>query len=529
MALAKEWLTSCLEKHPICRPPAVTPLPTRVIDVGDLDIEARLYVTKGESAQYAALSHCWGSRIPVSTTAVTLEDRLKSIKFDASSKTFAEAVHVTRRLGIRYLWIDSLCIIQKSEDDWATEAGRMSDVFRNATVMLSADAARDASEGLLGDKTQRQRMQQIREISCTGLDGQSATVHVRLRATHPSDSDRASHASVPCEGTKLSSRAWVVQERLLSPRILHFFHEEMAWSCSSCTRCECRLLPGSSYPGVFRKKATSDEAQGQFILSLALEWPKIVMNFTGKELSFASDRLPAISGLAGLIHQRTFKRYLAGLWSFDMSYQMLWFSDHGKAGLDLIERHSRDKSPQASWSWASVTGPVRYFDRHQDQFQRRSGESEVKPLLEVTEGWTEPAGPNAYGPVKTGIVTVIGQVLPVKYNTARSVWRPDVKPFDQEDPHVEPDVTFDVVMESPALSEGMASLNYAFLRAATYISGGMWSTPNRENVCLLLMRLGGHGLPQQIYRRIGFVMFGFSSDTVWKSAAAATKQTLLII
>lgn len=160
MILAREWLTSCLEKHPICKPPPSTPLPTRVIDIGNSDAEARLYVTKGESAKYAALSHCWGSRIPVSTTAATLEDRLQSIQFDVSSRAFTEAVNVTRRLGIRYLWIDSLCIIQKSEDDWATEAGRMSDVFQNATVTLSADAARDASDGLFGDKALRQQMQQ---------------------------------------------------------------------------------------------------------------------------------------------------------------------------------------------------------------------------------------------------------------------------------------------------------------------------------------------------------------------------------
>jgi hypothetical protein len=217
MALAREWLTSCLEKHPICKPPAPTPLPTRVIDVGDSDAKARLYVTKGENARYAALSHCWGSRVPVSTTAATLEDRLKSIQFDASSKTFAEAVNVTRRLGIPYLWIDSLCIIQKNEDDWATEAGRMSEVFQNATVTLSADAARDASEGLFADNAQRQQMHQVGQIKCTGPAGQPATVHVRLRTNHPSDADRASHASVTCKNTKLSSRAWVLQERLLSP------------------------------------------------------------------------------------------------------------------------------------------------------------------------------------------------------------------------------------------------------------------------------------------------------------------------
>jgi hypothetical protein len=146
----------------------------------------------------------------------------------------------------------------------------------------------------------------------------------------------------------------------------------------------------------------------------------------------------------------------------------------------------------------------------------------------VTDGWTEAAGPNAYGPVNTGIVTVAGQILPVVYHITRSMWSPNVKPYDQEDPAVEPEVTFDVLTESPSLSERISSLSYVFLRAATYISSGMWSTPNRKNACLLLVRLGGHDLPQQIYRRMGFVVFGFSSDIVWKAEAAAVQQSLLI-
>jgi hypothetical protein len=81
-----------------------TPLPTRVIDVGTSSIDVRLYVSKGENGQYAALSHCWGTSKPVITTKSTLDSHQSGLQLDERTKTFADAVEVTRQLGIRYLW-----------------------------------------------------------------------------------------------------------------------------------------------------------------------------------------------------------------------------------------------------------------------------------------------------------------------------------------------------------------------------------------------------------------------------------------
>jgi hypothetical protein len=140
------------------------------------------------------------------------------------------------------------------------------------------------------------------------------------------------------------------------------------------------------------------------------------------------------SGIAGIRHKQTAERCFSGLWEFDVPYQLLWSSDHDTAGATSIGRHP-EHSSAASWSWASITGPVNCIERAGNQFIRRSGQSEVEPLPRVTKAMALPATENPFGAVETGIITVTGQVLPIKSSTVRAVWRP-------EDPHVEPHVIF---------------------------------------------------------------------------------------
>jgi hypothetical protein len=183
LSLAKSWLYKCMTKHAEClsTPSGEDPLlPTRVIDVGDSVSAVRLVISNGKKAKYATLSHCWGLK-PVSliTTEASLQDNLRSITLDASSKTFQQAAEVTRHLGLRYLWIDSLCIIQGSAIDWANEAARMSSVYSNATVCLSANAASDASQGIFPSQAERKDLNPVCKIQFPGPDGKQIAVRVR--------------------------------------------------------------------------------------------------------------------------------------------------------------------------------------------------------------------------------------------------------------------------------------------------------------------------------------------------------------
>lgn len=126
----RDWLGTCRKAHKLCRGTENTLLPTRVIDVGSTFVEPRLYMSgENETASYLALSHCWGppdSKVPrVTTTRGNFEQHCAEIPITCLPKTFRDAVEVTRDLGFRFLWIDSLCVIQDNDADWIHQASKM--------------------------------------------------------------------------------------------------------------------------------------------------------------------------------------------------------------------------------------------------------------------------------------------------------------------------------------------------------------------------------------------------------------------
>jgi len=118
--LARQWIEECISSHPCCRAPK-SPLPKRVVDVGSEGGEPRLYLSqKEEIVPYTTLSYCWGNFRHITTTKDTLKQRLLGIPTSVLPKTFNDAIVLTRRLGIQYIWIDSLCIIQDDDLDWVS-------------------------------------------------------------------------------------------------------------------------------------------------------------------------------------------------------------------------------------------------------------------------------------------------------------------------------------------------------------------------------------------------------------------------
>jgi hypothetical protein len=209
-------------------------LPTRVVDVGTAECPyVRLHETVNETgAVYIALSHCWGAASTVPQTNMHNIVLHKGLIPDAVlSKTFKHAIEVTRGLGVRYLWIDSLCIIQGSAEDWTREAARMGQVYSQAALTLAAVSSTNGQGGLFQTPDLREIRMQYGPRNVFGC-------WLRLPFKDDLYSTLLNANSMAREYTlPLLTRKWAFQERLLSRRIAYFAEEELAWECRTSTHC----------------------------------------------------------------------------------------------------------------------------------------------------------------------------------------------------------------------------------------------------------------------------------------------------
>lgn len=281
--------------------------------------------------------------------------------------TFNDAVLVARELGVRFLWIDSLCIIQDSPEDWAVHAPQMAKVYGGAYATIAADAAKDSAAGFLSGCRRHLSSPKTVAFSCDGHDG---LVYVRKRGSlayqlpyhdwsEPGRSiasrirgpkevvDRFCREQEPPE-SGLSTRGWVFQERVLSPRTLHFGGAETGWECRSLINCEC----SASSMRYHRKTSLLKRALSK------MAWTTVVEEYTRLRLTFEEDRLVALSGLAEARKHLSNDIYIAGMWLNNLKRELLWRSDVPTAK-SAVRR--LDIAP--TWSWASVTCPVVYEDQ----------------------------------------------------------------------------------------------------------------------------------------------------------------------
>ena len=174
----RNWIERFDQEHKYCHSEQLPVLPTRILDVGDPEStgNVKLLETNGTRGQYIALSHCWGASNSFLTTRDTLESMHNGFLPDQAPATFRDAIALTRCLRIRYLWIDSLCIIQRDKEDWNRESSRMGDVYRNAYLMVAAANAADDAEGFFKPRPQIQCWMEI-----VAPLGQTANVYLRDR------------------------------------------------------------------------------------------------------------------------------------------------------------------------------------------------------------------------------------------------------------------------------------------------------------------------------------------------------------
>ncbi|KAL9112220.1 MAG: hypothetical protein Q9187_007804, partial [Circinaria calcarea] len=277
--------------------------------------------------------------------------------------TFKHAIAIARRLGYQYLWIDSLCIVQDSDEDWMRESAMMGQIYSFSQCTIAATGSSNSHGGCFV-KRKPLELQPCR-ISGNILSAQNASEDLYLYDWH------TERFSEELADAPLNSRAWVLQERILSPRVLHYNGRQLFWECKRYDACEAfpqgLSIDYNRYngraPTNFKKVlASGTRAMPERGLSedcspkdmMYLDWHSVVESYSTADLTKARDKLVAISGLAREWRLRLGNEYFAGLWKNDLHRELLWH-------MQLLEEGTRKRTSTyraPTWSWASFDAKV---------------------------------------------------------------------------------------------------------------------------------------------------------------------------
>lgn len=345
---SQAWLRDCRNNHPGCGPQDEPTLPTRVLDVlsGDGEDLVRLHISSGgQKADYLALSYCWGGPQSVVTTRQNLEAMAAGIPLAQLPQTLQDAVTVSRGLGIRYLWIDSLCILQDCWEDKAQEIGLMGKVYKNAVAVIIAGSTTAAANGFLRN---RAKPKPCLATGFTAPDGTSGTICIEPLTP-------GSFNTMP-----LSRRAWCFQEYFLSNRHLFYTDRELVWQCTVLPQATVTVgsieYPPPAYRaqfGLFYTAATKVHNTADSRAKKRL-WQDILRDYTRRALTDPRDRLNAIAGVTAELSELWNDQCIFGSWKSRFTEELAWSVD-GMDGLGLIERQT-EFAP--TWSWASMNPSV---------------------------------------------------------------------------------------------------------------------------------------------------------------------------
>ncbi|PMD59555.1 HET-domain-containing protein [Hyaloscypha bicolor E] len=420
------WIRNCIQNHQNC-PNLVASdtsycYPTRLIDIGDrgayLD-RPRLLVSSDSlmAGGYATLSHRWGGSTPTTVSSDTLSEFKNGFIRSSLPQTFQDALLATKQLGLRYLWIDSLCIIQSgqgSADDWACESNRMDQVYRHAYCNISATGSEDTNYSIF-------HYRHPETISCPRfrLEWDSKNKHkITCSKEHNLVDNWTFHHRL--DSSALLKRGWVFQERLLAPRIIHLGTDQLYWECDSLQACETIPLGiGMTFGSVKRMVSPSipSEVRQDHKSRMESTWDSIIFSYTACDLTKPKDKLIALSGVANryaAIHNLNCNTYFAGHWRHALPRSLLWHRSLRHAATENLVLASSAPYIAPTWSWASVIGRVVSLCTSQES-HRTDLEGTVYPkpenlaiLLDVATS-TIPSAPT--GQVKSGEIKLYGNLF----------------------------------------------------------------------------------------------------------------------
>ncbi|KAJ9603106.1 hypothetical protein H2200_012401 [Cladophialophora chaetospira] len=468
-------------------------LPARLVEIADGPATMRLRIVEGRTlppeTPYATLSHCWGtSRMEVLRHSNEAEFR-QYIPWDKLTRTFQDALTYTRELGLRYLWIDAFCINQDSFGDWLKQALAMASIYSDAYVNIAATASPDGDAGLF----------LARNKYLANPCVISATWKMFPPGEYVVYDQNAWYSGI--EHSILSTRAWVLQERLLSRRTIHFAADQVSWEC-------VRVQANETWPKGVPEDPRTVKTRTLFTLGSTTKpsktdlsridrhWLEVVNIYSGCDLTKDSDKLVALGGYAQVVQNALGclpSEYVAGMWKTYLPEDLLWRAD------PHTSRYETYHAP--SWSWASVQGTLAWNPEGASSIP---GKRLVCSIFHVDISLVDPTKP--LGPVSAAKLDLCAPLCRVSLGPGTGTTVPRLQHIEIGQLRFGRGFLTENLDDASLYrfsTEALAALEIYFCRFATLPNP--FNKNKRESVGLLLAR--SSDLPAGVFRRVGYAKF----------------------
>ncbi|KAK1776415.1 heterokaryon incompatibility protein-domain-containing protein [Copromyces sp. CBS 386.78] len=390
ISLIKQWLEECLKKHrDVCGiseevdenedPDLVErmrrlskPIPLfRLIDVKKKCIVTKynLYDVDMSALRFASLSYVWGVAPQKLVLQMKNENELRrpNSLVGKVSQTILDAIHLTEQLGLNYLWVDALCIIQDSEDDKVMQLGNMANVYAHSLFTIIAAAGDDSNFGLPGISTPRDAVQEVVPVMAPSDNKPGMSLITALSPTHQSHEH-------PTRKTVWASRGWTLQERALSRRAIVIMKNHVLWSCSrshyseeSC--CETATLGTLAWFGLQESDPILNSSERTWYTQdipeeqVWYKFQRLVQDYSGRDLKYQGDAHDAFSAVVEQVRRMTGENFLWGMPSGRFELCLCWEPYRRglkrRTELSTLEMTSFKRHvPLPSWSWLGWSGAI---------------------------------------------------------------------------------------------------------------------------------------------------------------------------
>jgi hypothetical protein len=427
----ESWLSTCLTEHTCDKDRLQGYLPVRLLECNESSVRLidSVSLDSSKDIRFAALSHCWGvNPSHVILTVKNIKNLQDGMDLKSLPLTFSQAAQITHNLNINYLWIDSICIIQSGDEgkDWLHHLHEMSNIYSSCVLQISASHSTDANGGCFS----------IRPSAASNpVILPPANFHnLQAEVADAFEPGLLLPSSDPFLHFKLTSRGWVYQERLLSPRTAHFDTFDVFWECNEYTTSASFMLGNKSLLPYLDRASTHYTRpeyswrpptlqnplsnQTAFFSYPKWDWrshknfdfnhyESLIADYSTKKLTRPEDRLIAFSGVARKFCEHFEDKYIAGFCLSMLPQSLLWRAascviDQSQPLFDAAQHLTSDWAP--TWSWGSFLSPIEPAEHRYAEIHKKSHSKYSANVVGTEVQLVDPS--NEYGPIKNASITL---------------------------------------------------------------------------------------------------------------------------